>query len=76
MRGRRYFRVDLGLTDSLVDRMLDTGRVLTMGWKTLAFAFVLKGQKPEDRMQIMGDERVTDVLVDVPSGAHSKSPRT
>ena len=63
------------MTNSPVGHMLDTGRV-TMRRTILVFAFVLRGQKLEDRMQMMGAERAADVLVDVPSGAHFKYPHT
>lgn len=72
MKDAGYFSVDLDLTEGLFDRILDAGRA-TRGWNMLVFAFIFEG---EDRTQMMGGERATDVLVDVPSGAHFKSLRT
>ena len=75
MRGWAYFRVDLGLTDSLFDGTLDAGR-MTIARKNLVSAFLLRGLKLKDGMQMLGGEWATDVLVGVPSGAHSKTART
>ena len=51
MRGWAYFRVDLNMTDSLFDGMLDVGR-MTVGRNVVVFAFVLRGRKLEDGMKI------------------------
>jgi len=75
MRGWLYFRVGLGLTDSIFDRMVDAGRT-TRGRKVVVFVFFLGRGTLEGGMQMMGGECATDVLVNVPGGLHSKFPRT
>jgi len=53
-RGWAYFRVDLGLTDSLFDCMVDAGRT-TGGRKVLIFVFVLASEDENSKVECVMD---------------------